>query len=285
MHRLGRRGFRVIWVSTNAVLSSTTRTCSTPSAKRSRPCRPQRIGHADAQHAGPRRRCRAKSSAAQVGQCLPHRVERRSGGGDPDRRVGRIDFDGVESVGGVVGSHDRPPRARTGRPRRSRLSAGARHRPLPVDERPALPIDFGNDDVEVDVAAVERPDAVGHVGDDLQRRPASRCPRHRHAVHGRRRRSLRRCGGRTPASPVPPATARSTAGTVDDLAAGSSPTRSSIPPRGLAPYMLACRIASLARSRSGPFAVPDADHAIVVAPCPWAARPDCPTPKSPRIPR
>ena len=43
-----------------------------------------------------------------------------------------------------------------------------------------------------------------------------------------------------------------TAGTVDDLEAGSSPTRSSIPPRGLAPYMLACRRASVARSSPGP---------------------------------
>ena len=43
-----------------------------------------------------------------------------------------------------------------------------------------------------------------------------------------------------------------TTGTVDDLEAGSSPTKSSIPPRGLAPYMLACRRASVARSKPGP---------------------------------
>ena len=43
-----------------------------------------------------------------------------------------------------------------------------------------------------------------------------------------------------------------TAGTVDDFEAGSSPTSSSTPPRGFTPYMLACRMASVARSTPGP---------------------------------
>ena len=43
-----------------------------------------------------------------------------------------------------------------------------------------------------------------------------------------------------------------TAGTVEDFAAGSSPTSISMPPLGWAPYMLAWRIASRARSTPGP---------------------------------
>ena len=38
---------------------------------------------------------------------------------------------------------------------------------------------------------------------------------------------------------------------VDDLAAGSSPTRATAPPAGCAPERLACRSASLARSTPG----------------------------------
>ena len=43
-----------------------------------------------------------------------------------------------------------------------------------------------------------------------------------------------------------------TAGTVEDLAAGSSPTSSTTPPRGCTPYMAMCRSASVARSTPGP---------------------------------
>lgn len=43
-----------------------------------------------------------------------------------------------------------------------------------------------------------------------------------------------------------------TAGTVEDLDPGSSPTSSSTPPRGLTPYMFACRSASVALSSPGP---------------------------------
>jgi hypothetical protein len=89
------------------------------------------------------------------------------------------------------------------------------------------------------------------VGDDLQRHDASRRPRHRDTVPGMvmASRALRGTG-----TGIPSATSdRSlTAGTVEDLAAGSSQTSKSMPPRGFAPNMLACRSASVARSSPGP---------------------------------
>ena len=75
-----------------------------------------------------------------------------------------------------------------------------------------------------------------------------------------------------------------TAGTVEDLEAGSSPTSSSTPPRGLTPYMLACRSASVARSKPGPlpYQTPTTPSCVAV---PRAGRPDCPRPPWPRAPR
>jgi hypothetical protein len=43
---------------------------------------------------------------AQIVQGLSHGVESRSGGGDADGRVGWVEIDDVESVGGTVGAHN-----------------------------------------------------------------------------------------------------------------------------------------------------------------------------------
>ena len=91
---------------------------------------------------------------AQVGECLPYGVECRSRGYDPDGCIGRIEFDDVESVGGTVGAND----LGTGSVEVGLgVQAGGRrtHRALTVDERSSLPMNLGNDDVDVDVAAVD----------------------------------------------------------------------------------------------------------------------------------
>src|SRR4029077_11811011 len=121
---------------------------------------PQRGGHADPQqpYTGMVQR---EVIGAQIAQGLSHGVESRSRGSDADGRVGWIELDDVESVGGTVGAHD----VGTGSVEVSLgvEAVGRRgHRPLAVDEGPSFPTNFGYEDVDVDVAAADRPGAVGH---------------------------------------------------------------------------------------------------------------------------
>ena len=121
----------------------------------------------------------------QFEQRLPHRVERGSGGSDSEGRPRRVEFDDVESV-------CRPVRADQLCPGTVEIGLGiqagrgCRHGALPIYEGPSLPDDFGDHRIDAEFVTVDRPGAVGHVGDELERHDASRGPRHRDAVdrHG-----------------------------------------------------------------------------------------------------
>ena len=121
---------------------------------------------------------------------------------------------------------------------------------------------LGNDDVDVDVVAIDGPGAVGDIGDDLERHthPDARDIATPCMAIVTISRALR---GNSTGIPRAASERSLTAGTVDDLEAGSSPTRSSIPPRGLAPYMLACRSGVGRPVQAGPLAVPDPDDSVM----------------------